>query len=170
MSLEIKWISRCSQAALLRLSLTLTSKAALLTSCNHFSFYSREQKPLVVTFTFVLTSLRNKDGMLDIHEFGALNKKFPMLLYPAFQLQDAMQKHTLGEARWTEVLRDREEGKRVLEYVRSHGGEMPPEPLFSKISRIVMCLPNPYEKYVRVLKASADARDHKGRSHDVRPL
>ena len=34
----------------------------------------------------------NSDGVIDFKEFAALNKKFPMLLFPAFRMQEAMQR------------------------------------------------------------------------------
>lgn len=43
---------------------------------------------------------RNKDGVLDFDEFKILNKRYPMLLFPCFRLQDRMQKSTLGEGHW----------------------------------------------------------------------
>ena len=34
--------------------------------------------------------------MIDFDEFIAINRKFPLMLFPAFRLQDYMQKSTLG--------------------------------------------------------------------------
>ncbi|CAM9810922.1 unnamed protein product, partial [Choristocarpus tenellus] len=38
----------------------------------------------------------NCDGFIDFSEFRAMDKAFPLLFFPAFQLQEAMQKHFLG--------------------------------------------------------------------------
>ena len=48
----------------------------------------------------------NSDGVIDFKEFAALNKKFPMLLFPAFRMQEAMQRLTLGSRAWTQILED----------------------------------------------------------------
>ena len=42
----------------------------------------------------------NSDGKIDFDEFKALNAKFPMLLFPAFRIQDSMMNNTLGESWW----------------------------------------------------------------------
>jgi len=43
-----------------------------------------------------LASLRNSDGLIDFEEFRAMDKAFPLLFFPAFRLQDSLQKHFLG--------------------------------------------------------------------------
>ena len=45
-------------------------------------------------------SHRNNDGVIDFEEFQTLNKRYPMILFPCFRLQDRMQKSTLGESHW----------------------------------------------------------------------
>ncbi len=39
----------------------------------------------------------NEDGLIDYAEFLEIDRRFPMVLFPAFRLQDYMQKNTLGE-------------------------------------------------------------------------
>ncbi|CEG46389.1 hypothetical protein F443_05271 [Plasmopara halstedii] len=46
---------------------------------------------------------RNKAGVIDFDEFKKLNKRFPMLLFPCFRLQDRMQKATLGDNHWLQL-------------------------------------------------------------------
>ena len=58
-----------------------------------------------------------------------------MVLFPAFRLQDKMQKYTLGKRRWNVILRERKLIRDVLRYRRTHGGAMPPEPVTAKIKR-----------------------------------
>ena len=48
----------------------------------------------------------NADGVIDFKEFRALNQKFPMLLFPAFRMQEGMQKLTLGATKWRKILED----------------------------------------------------------------
>ena len=45
----------------------------------------------------------NDDGVIDFREFIDLDKKYPMLLWPAFRLQENMQNITLGENAWVRV-------------------------------------------------------------------
>lgn len=40
---------------------------------------------------------RNGDARIDFKEFQILNRKFPSLLYPAFQVQVSFQRYSLGE-------------------------------------------------------------------------
>lgn len=53
---------------------------------------------------------RNGDARIDFQEFQILNRKFPSLLYPAFQVQVSFQRYSLGEG-W---FRKRKE-KRAME-------------------------------------------------------
>jgi len=39
----------------------------------------------------------NDDGLIDFNEFMELDKRYPLVLFPAFRLQDRMMKKTLGE-------------------------------------------------------------------------
>jgi Ca2+-binding EF-hand superfamily protein len=42
----------------------------------------------------------NSDGRIDFEEFQSLNAKFPMLLFPAFRMQENMMINTLGKEWW----------------------------------------------------------------------
>ena len=53
----------------------------------------------------------NDDGLIDFYEFKELNKRFPLILYPAFRLQDSMQKFTLGEQNWAEIFKRLQQSK-----------------------------------------------------------
>lgn len=44
-----------------------------------------------------LRACRDQDGKLDFEEFVNMNRKFPMLFYPAFRMQVALQEFTLGK-------------------------------------------------------------------------
>ena len=39
----------------------------------------------------------NGDGLIDFVEFKTIYRRYPMILFPAFRLQDRMQKETLGK-------------------------------------------------------------------------
>lgn len=44
------------------------------------------------------------DGLIDYEEFKMLNARYPIVLFPAFRLQDAIQVHTLGTHPHTHTL------------------------------------------------------------------
>ena len=75
--------------------------------------------------------------MIDFDEWQFLNKTFPMLLFPAFQLQDIMQKKVHGERFWVRKLELVRQEAKILEYQNSHDGAVPRVP-FCK--RLDMCL------------------------------
>jgi Ca2+-binding EF-hand superfamily protein len=43
----------------------------------------------------------NDDGLIDYGEFKEIDRKFPLVLFPAFRLQDVMQRNTLGTSMQT---------------------------------------------------------------------
>lgn len=63
----------------------------------------------------------NADGIVDFDEFKALDKRMPLILYPAFRLQDNLQKKTLGATTWLRIMEN------VAYYLRHRGedGEPP---------------------------------------------
>ena len=54
----------------------------------------------------------------------------------------------IGEKRWNRVLKQRTFDKNCREYMRTHGGDLPPEPIVDKIIRIVFREPNPYKIFL----------------------
>lgn len=46
----------------------------------------------------------DEDGMISFPEFKELNRSFPLLLQPAFELQAHMHEHTLGDRDWVKVM------------------------------------------------------------------
>ncbi len=48
----------------------------------------------------------NGDGKIDFGEFTDMDKSYPMLLYPAYRLQESMMEKTLGEKWWKEKQAD----------------------------------------------------------------
>lgn len=69
----------------------------------------------------------NDDGLIDFNEFKALNLRFPLVLFPAFRLQEAIQQKTLGEAEWLKVNEAITAKRRREDYMAKHGGAPPPE-------------------------------------------
>lgn len=75
----------------------------------------------------------NEDGLIDYNEFVELDRRYPLVLFPAFRLQDMMQKKTLGEAAWVELSERYYHNKQIEDYKAAHGGKLPPEPFVTRI-------------------------------------
>jgi len=67
----------------------------------------------------------NGDGVIDFREFKILDKRFPLMLFPIFRLQEKMQRITLGEKRWIEVNQRIEMGRSRRLYMDTHDGDEP---------------------------------------------
>ena len=78
----------------------------------------------------------NEDGLIDYSEFLEIERRYPLVLFPAFRLQDTMQKLSMGEFVWLEIISDYAENRRIEEYRATHGGRAPPEPFMKKMSKI----------------------------------
>lgn len=69
----------------------------------------------------------NGDGQIDFQEFLEVEKRFPIVMFPAFRLQDTMQRGSLGENAWVKIKENYTKAKRDEEYRLSHGGRSPPD-------------------------------------------
>lgn len=69
----------------------------------------------------------NEDGLIDYGEFLEIDRRYPLVLFPAFRLQDVMQENSLGHQTWLKVIENYEESKRIEEYKATHGGKAPKE-------------------------------------------
>lgn len=78
----------------------------------------------------------NEDGLIDYGEFLEIERRYPLILFPAFRLQDMMQKISMGEDYWLEIIAHTAEEKRIEEYKATHGGRAPPEPLSKKLGKL----------------------------------
>lgn len=67
----------------------------------------------------------NKDGSLSYEEFSAFEAQYPMVLYPAFSIQDKMQKWTLGEEAWRLLMADYARNLEIVKYKLDHDGKLP---------------------------------------------
>lgn len=67
------------------------------------------------------------DGLIDFREFCQLNKRFPLIIAPALLLQDRMQKATLGERKWNDILKNKARQRYIEDYQSRHDGLLPPE-------------------------------------------
>jgi Ca2+-binding EF-hand superfamily protein len=70
---------------------------------------------------------QNGDGVIDLNEFIELDKRFPMLMFPAFRLQEKMQRITLGEKQWTKINERIELSRYRQNFMNSHNGVEPPK-------------------------------------------
>lgn len=107
----------------------------------------------------------NDDGEIDFDEFRELNRRYPMVLFPAFRLQDAFRRKTLGAwtrapgemgqgehancpvgavvlcaglKTWNRVIRIQARAGALVKYKRSHDGALPYESRTTKLKRKIM--------------------------------
>lgn len=78
----------------------------------------------------------NEDGLIDYSEFLEIERRYPLVLFPAFRLQDTMQKLSMGEYVWLEIIADFAEQRRIEEYRATHGGRAPPEKFAKKMTKL----------------------------------
>jgi hypothetical protein len=79
----------------------------------------------------------NDDGLIDYAEFIEMEKRFPIIMFPAFRLQDILQKTTLGEREWLRIMENVFQTAKIEEYKATHGGKMPPDTALVMILKLV---------------------------------
>lgn len=83
----------------------------------------------------------NEDGLIDYAEFLELDRRYPIILFPAYRLQDTLQRNTLGEKGWVKVIESFNRIKRIEEYKAANGGRLPPDPPLTALGKIFLpCL------------------------------
>jgi Ca2+-binding EF-hand superfamily protein len=65
-----------------------------------------------------------EDGYLDFTQFLATARRYPMIFYPAFQLQGTLQEGSLGEKRWLRLAADLYRKSQIWEFY-VHNGHFP---------------------------------------------
>ncbi len=92
----------------------------------------------------------NGDGLIDMDEFRELNRRYPLVLFPAFRLQDNLQRGSLGLKRWNQILSLRQKTKVLREYRKTHNGQLPPIPLSTRLGMkfCCCCVKGPYSDVV----------------------
>jgi len=78
----------------------------------------------------------NEDGLIDYSEFLELDRRYPLVLFPAFRLQDRMQKISMSEKMWLHVVENFSRQKKIEEYKATHGGRLPPDPPLTMIGKL----------------------------------
>lgn len=98
----------------------------------------------------------NGDGQIDYQEFLEIERRFPILLFPAFRLQDTMQKGSLGEKAWVKIMQDYNNARIREEYKQNHGGKPPPDKPLDKLLKLFCpCLFDREKSYVQAGSALA---------------
>mmetsp|Transcript_14637 Transcript_14637/g.22075 ORF Transcript_14637/g.22075 Transcript_14637/m.22075 type:complete len:360 (-) Transcript_14637:174-1253(-) len=99
----------------------------------------------------------NDDGLIDYAEFCELERRYPLILFPAFRLQDALQRHSLGEKAWLRIIENYNKQKKIEEYKATHGGKLPPDPFGTRLAK--SCCPCMFREKVHIrLGADMEAR------------
>lgn len=100
----------------------------------------------------------NDDGLIDFNEFVDIDRRFPLVLFPAFRLQDRMQKMTLGAAEWRSINEAVVRCNREQEYREKHNGREMPQPLLRKVAvKYFSCLVDNRKVDVERINASRPA-------------
>ena len=79
---------------------------------------------------------RNDDGLIDFGEFIEIDRRFPLVLFPAFRLQSQMQKQTLGESGWKHINEAVVKQQQRNAHMELHGGKEPPESMYEKYGKM----------------------------------
>lgn len=80
----------------------------------------------------------NADGLISFREFKQIHHTFPLVMFPAFQLQDKMHLHVCGSAFWVRVMKEREKERLRNEYIDTHGCE-PPLSTMDRLKQLICC-------------------------------
>ncbi|RHY22597.1 hypothetical protein DYB32_009453 [Aphanomyces invadans] len=79
---------------------------------------------------------RKNEGVIDFAGFDLLNRRYPMILFPCFRLQDRIQKATLGEAHWLRIHKRYYDMLKDEQFRKKHGGAAPPVSTTTKLKLI----------------------------------
>lgn len=67
----------------------------------------------------------DKAGVIKFEDFIRINNEFPMVIYEAFRLQEALQAMTLGSRRWLANAVDRKQRTDLEAFRAKHNGHLP---------------------------------------------
>lgn len=92
----------------------------------------------------IILCCRDGDGTISFEEFQNLNNRFPMILYPAFKLQDAIQTSTLGSSEWVKIASRLVRIRRLRQEAILGGRDpalvtLPEEGCFNALKRLFTC-------------------------------
>lgn len=102
----------------------------------------------------------NQDGVIDFQEFAIINHRYPLVFFPAFRMQLALQEFTLGSAYWAKIMERKQFMRMVQKHREANGGRFPKEPLRAKVKRWLTCGENKYSPESIAFVAGMKARKH----------
>lgn len=102
----------------------------------------------------------NEDGLIDYAEFLEIERRYPIILFPAFRLQDVMQKNSLGEKNWLRVIERYEHNKKVEQYKALNGGRAPPDDPLTALGKTF--LPGFFRENVYIKVGASMENKHRG--------
>ncbi|OQR88945.1 hypothetical protein THRCLA_10009 [Thraustotheca clavata] len=73
------------------------------------------------------------DGLVTFAAFQQISKRYPMILFPCFRLQDQMQRMSLGIPHWLRIHNRYFEYLSMEVYRKKHNGAAPPIPTIKKL-------------------------------------
>ncbi len=91
---------------------------------------------------------KNGDGVIDLNEFIELDRRFPMLMFPAFRLQEKMQKLTLGEQQWIKINEKIERSRHRYDFMKTHHGAEPFQGILEERILPRLNINLPHKRYV----------------------
>ncbi|RHY05675.1 hypothetical protein DYB30_002695 [Aphanomyces astaci] len=97
---------------------------------------SRSKKSGTVVRAIIRESYAKNEGVIDFTGFDLLNRRYPMILFPCFRLQDRIQKATLGEAHWLRIHQRYYDMLKDDLFRKKHGGAAPPVSTSTKLKLI----------------------------------
>jgi hypothetical protein len=102
---------------------------------------------------------RAEDGQMDLEQFKRLNDRFPMVLYPAFRLQDNIQRATLGLQAWSDIARRVNAERSIAAKLAESGGIAIRSTLSSRMLQVVQ---KPFQRQLKpgvIAKRPSSAAD-----------
>ena len=84
----------------------------------------------------------NEDGLIDFGEFKVIEQRYPLIFFPAFRLQEAMQRSTLGTWHWRNIHIHVNRQRFKNEHRRTHGRD-PPLGYLECVTGTLCCMRSP---------------------------
>ena len=97
---------------------------------------------------------KNDDGEISFTEFREIHRIFPMLLFPAFQMQDLIWRKTFGMTEWGRLKAEIVRREEIEQYMKEHDGAMPTPTL---LELVLMPLRSVWTPYVQSSAEAANA-------------
>lgn len=102
----------------------------------------------------------NDDGLISFREFKKIHHFFPIVMHPAFALQDKMHVKIGGRGFWVNVMKAREKERARNEYIETHGCE-PPVTGLERVKNTIFCRTKKKQTVSSGLKRRKKKKDKK---------